>query len=200
VSIQIKITILFFFLLNGVIKAQEDTLVVVDTAKVFLSLEEALQQPGQVYKLTLSKQKLQAFPKEIFQLTNLRELDLTRNKIKDVPKEIVQLQHLEKLNLSSNKLENFPEEFCSLTLLTFLSLNRNLIEKIPPCISNLQNLQTLELWDNELSEIPDEIGMLNKLQVLELRGILFSEEEQLRVKGLLPKAQVYFSPSCNCKY
>jgi hypothetical protein len=55
------------------------------------------------------------------------------------------------------------------------------------------------MWDNEVSEIPDEIGSLSKLKVFELRGILFTEEEQTRVKNLLSNTQVLFSPSCNCK-
>ena len=41
----------------------------------FLSLEEALKTPNQVYKLDLSNQGLKAIPKELRHFPNLEKLD-----------------------------------------------------------------------------------------------------------------------------
>ncbi|MBK8848006.1 MAG: leucine-rich repeat domain-containing protein [Bacteroidetes bacterium] len=66
-------------------------------------------------------------------------------------------------------------------------------------LTQIKELEEIYLWDNEISIIPAEIKNLYNLKVLELRGILFDEKEQQRVKSLLPECKVYFSPSCNCK-
>ena len=194
-------SILFFLFLATTVsmQAQQEQDPVYDTSHVYRSLESALQNADRVYKLNLSKKKLKEVPAEVFQFRNLKELDLSKNKIKELPPQIGDLQNLERLNLSSNKLTALPEETGKLQSLVYLGLNRNLIESLPKGIGSLSSLEVLELWDNELEIIPDEIGQLTKLKVLELRGILFSDEEQTRVKTLLPNTEVYFSPSCNCK-
>jgi hypothetical protein len=57
----------------------------------------------------------------------------------------------------------------------------------------------LELWDNEIGTLPDEMGQLRSLRYLELRGILFSEEQHVQFREMLPDTQIMLSPSCNCK-
>jgi Leucine-rich repeat (LRR) protein len=177
----------------------------VDTAflmqqKEYHELDEAMKQPDSVYILNLSREKLTSFPEEIFQLKNLRILDISHNKIKEIPASIGTLVHLNGLDISNNKISSIPSSIGNMHDLISLKLNRNIIDSIPPEIGNLKNLEVLELWDNEIHFIPDEIKGLYNLKVLELRGILFNEEEQQRIKGLLPEANVYLSPSCNCKY
>jgi len=193
-----SILLLWFLSVTVTTVAQQEQLPVVDTAHVYRSMESALQNPERVYKLNLSKKKLKHVPPEISRFTNLRELDLSKNKIKELPAQIGDMPNLERLNLSSNDITVLPEEIGKLQSLRYLGLNRNLIEYLPPSIGLLSNLEILELWDNEIQAIPDEIGQLKKLQELELRGILFSDEEQNRIKALVPQTQVYFSPSCNC--
>jgi Leucine-rich repeat (LRR) protein len=192
------ILLICFLSVSGITVAQQEQLPEADTARVYRSMESALQNPEKVYKLNLSKKKLRNVPPEIYKLTNLKELDLSKNKIKELPAEIGQLQSLERLNLSSNDIIVIPDEIGKLKSLVYLGLNRNLIELLPPSIGQLSSLEILELWDNEIQAIPDEIGQLTKLRELELRGILFSDEEQNRIKALVPQTQVYFSPSCNC--
>ena len=196
----VKFLSLFTCLLAPVVAFSQQDTTAVDTNRVYRSLEAALQQPENVYRLDLSKKKLASVPPEITRLVNLRELDLSRNKIREVPAELGQMKNLQKLNLASNKIKQLPPEIGSLTNLVYLGLNRNLIESLPSSIGSLKMLQTLELWDNELDSIPDEIGQLKNLKVLELRGILFSEEEQQRIQSLLPETTIYFSPSCHCKF
>lgn len=166
---------------------------------VYKSLGTALQNPDSVFILDLSKKKLKEVPHDIFQLKNLQVLNLSRNNIKELPAEISSLSNLQRLNLSNNRLKQLPAGIGDLSNLVFLGLNRNLIEALPPEMGKLKNLEVLEMWDNELSIVPDELKGMYSLREWELRGILFTEEEQHRIKSLLPDAKVYFSPSCNCK-
>ena len=191
--------VFLFIAVSGLVQAQEGENFSPDTSRVYHSIEAALQNPDHVYKLNLSRKKLRAVPPEIVQFRNLKELNLSKNKIRELPPQIVELQNLERLNLSSNKLKALPEDIGKLQSLIYLGLNRNLIESLPQSIGSLPYLEILELWDNELDSIPKEISRLTKLRVLELRGILFNDEEQTRVKSLLPNTKIYFSPGCNCK-
>lgn len=199
-SLKAKIT--FFFVMVALFcRAQTPELIYNDTTFIYRSIQEAMVHPEKVFRLNLSKAKLDTFPQEIFQMTNLMELDLSKNKIEEIPPQIGTLIHLEKFTMSNNKLVHLPKEIGQLTNLRFLGLNRNVIEDLPAEIGNLAQLETLELWDNELRDVPDEISRLQNLQVVELRGILFTDEQQARIDSLIVKtAKIFMSPSCNCKY
>ena len=166
--------------------------------ETYTNLQEALEYPDKVYKLNLSKHKLTDFPKEIMRLKNLQELNLSKNNIKEIPQEIAVLSHLQMLNISKNKLEKIPAEIEKLNNLVYLDLGRNRIVAIPKEIENLKQLEILDLWDNDIALIPDEIKNLTKLKILELRGILFSDDEAVRLKELLPNTKINLSPTCNC--
>lgn len=197
-----RLTLIFILLLLAFIPAhsQEKELIYDDSTYIYRSINEAIAYPDKVYRLNLSKSKLDSFPRQILLFKNLIELDLSKNRLEEVPPEIGQLIHLRKLNLANNKLVHLPLEIGQLKELVFLGLNRNIIEDLPPTIGELQNLEILELWDNELNTVPDEIAELQNLKLLELRGILFTEEELQRIDSLVVKsAKIYMSPSCNCK-
>jgi Leucine-rich repeat (LRR) protein len=51
-----------------------------DTMKVYYDLNQALQNPQNVFRLDLSKKKLKDIPPEVFQLINLNELILDKTK------------------------------------------------------------------------------------------------------------------------
>lgn len=192
--------LLCFLLTTEIVFGQPVNPLISDTNYVYKSLSVALQNPEQVYKLDLSKRKLKEIPADVFKLTRLRELNLSRNSIATIPPEISNLTALQRLNLANNDIDTLPDEIGNLQQLVYLGLNRNVIAELPPAIGNLQNLEVLELWDNEISIVPDELSKLTRLQTVELRGILFSDEEQARIRALVPNATVYFSPSCNCKF
>ncbi|HRH65165.1 MAG TPA: leucine-rich repeat domain-containing protein [Bacteroidia bacterium] len=180
--------------------AQEGNAVVRDSNYIYRNLKEARLNPEAVYRLNLSKSRLDTFPADILLFHNLRELDLSKNRLASLPEEIGQLRLLERLNLSNNKLDSLPEEIGELSNLVYLGLNRNILESLPASIGKLQKLEVLELWDNELADVPDEIANLSNLKVLELRGILFSDEQQARIDSLVVKtAKIFMSPSCACK-
>lgn len=192
--------IVLLFLVSLRTNAQENELVYDDTKYIYRSLTEALVNPEKVYRLNLSRQKLDSFPDKIFLFKNLLELDLSRNRIEEIPPEIGTLVHLTKLNLANNKLVHLPKEIGELRDLINFGLNRNVLEDLPSSIGQLESLEVLELWDNELADIPDEISQLQNLKSVELRGILFTEEQQKRIDSLIVKsARVNMSPSCNCK-
>lgn len=181
--------------------AQDDSVVTNDTNYIYRSLSEAMKNPDHVYRLYLIKSKLDTFPKEIFLFKNLWDLNLSKNNLEELPAEIASLTNLQQLNVANNKLVHIPQEIGQLTNLIYLGLNRNVIEDLPPTIGNLENLEVLELWDNELRDVPDEISNLKNLKIIELRGILFTEEQQQRIDGLVVKsAKLFMSPACNCKY
>lgn len=167
--------------------------------RVFRNLGDALAKPDSVFRLDLSKQKRKEVPEQIRQFENLQVLKLSRNNLREIPEWIGELKHLQVLDLGYNKLTSIPDSIGSCRELTFLGLNRNLIETLPRTIGRLGKLRVLEMWDNEVQALPEEIKYLHSLQVLELRGILFSEAEQQQIRMLLPDAEIYFDPSCNCK-
>ena len=202
-TIEVKLpTVLFimFFFQIIPVNSQEGGGVLENNTYIFRSVEEAMTQPDMVFRLNLSKAKLETFPAQIFLFKNLEELDLSRNKLEEVPAAIGRLVHLKKLNLANNKLVHLPDEIGELKELVFLGLNRNELEDLPLTIGHLHSLEVFELWDNELKDLPDEISELQNLKMIELRGILFTDEQQKRIDELVIKsAKIYMSPSCNCK-
>ena len=167
-------------------------------APVFTNLNEALQNPEKVYRLNLSKKKLKTFPMEIFKFKNLQELNLSKNKLDSLPEQIGTLTNLQVLNVSGNKLLYLPDSTGELKNLKKLVGSRNSLLAIPKRIGDLQNLEILDLWENDISVFPEELSKLKKLRWMDLRVILIDDNQQERIRQLVPKAKVFFSPSCHC--
>jgi Leucine-rich repeat (LRR) protein len=168
------------------------------TFPVYTNLEDALKNPSQVYRLSLKKKKLKTFPMEILKLKNLEELDLSKNRLSKLPEAIGTLTHLKILNVSKNKLEYLPDSIGELKNLKKMDISRNNLIALPKRIGELENLEVLDLWDNNLSVFPDEMRQLRKLRWLDLRAILLNDEQQQRLRELLPNTKIFFSPSCHC--
>jgi Leucine-rich repeat (LRR) protein len=167
--------------------------------RLFTSVDEALTvSSDSVYRLDLSKQKLETLPSEIFNFTNLRELYLNRNKLTSLPKAFMKFNHLEVLDLSKNKFETFPTQLCSVVSIKQLFLGRNNIQYIPECIGQLENLEILDLWLNPIDHLPQSISKLKKLKVIDLRGVNFSSTSQDVIKALIPWAKIEFDKGCDC--
>lgn len=166
----------------------------------YTSLDSALKEPDKVIKLILRKQKLKEFPLAILKFKNLQYLDISKNTIRELPDSIDQLANLQYFICSKTSLERLPKQIGKLVNLRYLNCNQNELESLPPQIGNLENLEILDLWSNNLADFPDSLSNLTKLRVFDLRAILLSDEQQNALTALLPKATVYMSPSCKCKW
>jgi Leucine-rich repeat (LRR) protein len=181
-------------------KAQLLDSLTLDTLTGYTNLQEALKEPDKVTKLVLRKQHLKSFPKEILQFKNLQYLDVSKNSIKELPDSIGTLTNLQYLACSKTGLLRLPKEIGKLTNLVYINFNQNDLELLPSQIGNLEKLEILDLWDNNLDDYPASLSGLKSLKVIDLRNILISDETQAYLKGLMPKAIVYMSPSCKCKW
>lgn len=193
--------ILFALFLLGstlTLKAQLLDAAALDSMRTFRSLEKALQDPDQVYRLDLSGQKLKEVPEGVFLLKNLNALDLSGNKLKALPDRLQELRYMQEFRASRNKLTEVPESFCRLVHLKRLDLSRNGLVGLPPCIAAFTQLVSLDLWDNDLADFPEEMADLKSLRFLDLRAIQFEVPEMEHLQDLMPAVKIYFSQPCNC--
>ncbi len=170
------------------------------TEKIYTSINEAMKNPKEVKRLHLKKKKLETFPEEIFQMTNLKELIISKNRIKAIPSKIDELNFLEVLDCSNNRITSLSDAIGNLENLTHLILNRNYISYLPASIGNLKKIEYIDLWSNTIVELPAEMAKLKDiLKELDLRVIYMSEIHQNNIKELLPNTKIHFSRTCNCQ-
>ena len=190
-----KINVVLFWVIILILPLKS----VSQTNRLFKSIDETLTVPvDSVYRLDLSKQKLDKLPKAIFKFKNLRELYLGKNKLSKLDNQLTQLKHLEILDLSKNKFQNFPPQLCNIPSLKQLFLGRNEIQFIPECIGQLINLEILDLWLNPIDGLPQSISKLKQLKTVDLRGINFSSKSQASIQALIPWVKVEFNKGCDC--
>ena len=168
---------------------------------VYTSIEQALTNPQQVYRLRLKGNlKSDSLPESIFQLENLQELTLKGCRLQLLNTNITKLSHLQYLNLEHNHLVRLPETLCDLPELRTLIINRNMISSLPNAIGKMKKLEVIEAWDNPLYVLPNEIVLLSEtLQVIDLRQIGFRKYEIEQIVALLPKTNILYSNLCECK-
>lgn len=165
---------------------------------VFTSLEEALQNPEQVYRLKL-KFKADSLPEEVFLLTNLQELTAARCKMNVLNQNIGKLTHLEYLNVMGNHLVRLPETIGNLVNLKTLVICRNLIEALPESIGNLKKLTYIDAWENPLYVFPESITELqNTLKTIDLRQIDLHNDELDKMEAQLPYTDIKYTSTCDC--
>ena len=198
-----KIILIFTFIISThLLQAQVvlmDSLTL-DTLTGFTNLQEALKNPDAVTKLVLRKQHLKSFPKEILQFKNLQYLDISKNSIAELPDSINALSNLQYFACSKTGLQHLNKSIGKLSNLLYLNCNQNDLEALPPQLGNLEKLEILDLWSNNFNEYPSTLSGLKSLKVIDLRNILISDEVQATITNMLPKAKVYMSPSCKCKW
>jgi Leucine-rich repeat (LRR) protein len=190
--------LVFVALFSSTANAQLLDAVALDSMRTFRSLEKALANPDQVYRLDLSGQKLKEVPEGVFQLKNLNALDLSNNKLKALPDRLQELRNMQDLRASRNKLTEVPKSLCRLTHLKRLDLSRNGLIGLPKCVGAFKELVSLDLWDNDLAEFPEEMSEMRALKFLDLRAIQFEVPEMEHLQELMPAAKIFFSQPCNC--
>ena len=172
-----------------------------DNGKTYTSLEEALMEPQNVYRLKLTKLPAKdSLPDELFQLTELRELTVKGCKLWTVNVQIDKLVHLQYLDLDKNKLVRLPESLGNLSNLHYLIVSRNFLETFPNSISKLKHLTSIDAWNNPLYVLPESIKEIGKtLKTLDLRQIPLTQSEYLIMKELLPETEILFTDICECE-
>ena len=172
-----------------------------DNGKTYTSLQEALKEPQNVYRLKLTKlDNLDSLPEELFSLTELRELTVKGCKLCVLNQNINKLAKLESLNLDKNKLVRLPETIGNLQKLKFLCVSRNLMETFPESISKMTGLTYIDAWDNPLYILPESIKSLQKtLKTLDLRQIPLTKSEFKAMQELLPFTEILFTDICECE-
>lgn len=137
--------------------------------KWYYSINDALANPADVYKLSLTDQALKTLPAEIGQLKNLQILNLSNCKLKTIPAEIKELKNLQSLSLYNNKLKFIPLEF-----------------------RELDHLEVLYLGKNKLTELPIWMGGLGQLRRLDISRNRITPLEIIYIKNLMPKVQLTY--------
>lgn len=172
-----------------------------DNGKTYTSLQEALKEPQNVYRLKLTKlTNRDSLPEELFQFTELRELTVKGCRLCVLNQNIDKLTKLESLNLDKNKLLRLPESIGNLKNLKYLCISRNIIETLPNSISNLNRLAYIDAWDNPLYILPESIKVLQKsLQTIDLRQIPLTKTEYKAMEELLPYTEILFTDICECE-
>ena len=166
----------------------------------FTSLDKALENPLEVYKLDLSKNRLKEVPEGVFTLSNLYHLNLSKNKLKEISSEIGSLKKLKHLNVDRNKLTKLPDELGELSQLEELLISRNEIQYLPNSIVDLKNLKVLDMWSNEFEEFPEDMEELKSLELIDMRGIIFDIEVIKTLEKRMPNTKIKYSNTCNCKF
>lgn len=157
----------------------------------FNSIEEALKNPQNVYRLNLRKQMLNKLPEEIAQFTNLQELNLSDNPIeelpeslknlkkiqilhigktnlKEIPTVVYELPHLQVLNISGLLMAKLPETLSQCTQLTSLDADFCGLEEFSEVLLKMKTLERLSLKGNLINQLPQNIGTMESLAVLKL--------------------------------
>lgn len=166
---------------------------------LFTSLEEALKNPGEVYRLQLRRKRFSQIPSEIFTFTNLIELDLSNNRIEEIPDAIATLTNLKVLKLGNNRLHTISDSIGTLTNLESVDLSRNHLISLPAAIGNLTKLKSLEIWRNEIGSLPTRIGELSEtLLYLDIRQNPYPPENIEKLTMLLPETEIKSSRRCAC--
>ncbi len=195
-------SLVFVFLFQN-IKAQS-TIDSIQLKKEFISLDEALKSPEDVYRLNLSDQDIEASDIVWSSFTNLQYLSLKNDHLKQIPSGLGALKSLKVLDLSGNDFEVLPSSFANLTNLQELFLNddkylnfgKNIpilsalpnltslhiendgLESLPKDIFRLSHLESLYINNNKFKELPKELKSLKELQFVDIHGNKFKLPEQ----------------------
>ncbi|XP_062193592.1 disease resistance protein RPM1-like [Phragmites australis] len=166
------------------------TIIAFDTSMALSSwYSSSPSQSKYLAVLDLSGMPIEAIPKSVGELFNLRLLCLDDTNVKELPKSITKLQNLQTLSLEGTQLLSFPRWFSKLTKLRYLGASRlldvtysNFIawESVEPFKGfwNLNELQTL--FSIKASEVfVAKLGNLSQLRALLITDVRSSHCAQL---------------------
>jgi len=119
----------------------------------------------QLEKLRFFNTKIEAIPKEINLLVNLKSFSIYYNEnILKLPSTLGELSKLEELIIYKSSLDNLPKEIGKLSNLIVFELSYELsIKSLPTEFGNLKNLQELTIVRTNIETFPKEFKNLKKL-------------------------------------
>lgn len=164
-----------FFAKNALAQSTLDS---IQSKKDYVSLDEALKNPENVYRIDLSNQNLQVADSIWSKFTNLQYLSLKNDHLKEIPEGIGYLQNLKVLDLSGNDFKVLPSTFSNLIKLQELFLNDEKYFKFKkniPVLSTIPNLKSLHIENDGLKSLPKDIYKLSHLESLYLNDNKFRE-------------------------
>jgi Leucine-rich repeat (LRR) protein len=156
----------------------QSTLDSIQLKKEFNSLDEALINPENVYRLNLSEQEIEIADTIWSKFTNLQYLSLKNDHLKQIPDGLGNLKSLKVLDLSGNDFKVLPSSFSNLVNLEELFINDDKyfrLDKNIPILSQLPNLTTLHLENDGLKSLPKNTASLIHIESLYLNNNEFKE-------------------------
>lgn len=175
INLKYQFTLLLFFF---------STLLFGQSAKLYTSINDALQQPLDVIYLTLDFRVLPAKDAaRLATLKNLKVLHLNYFKNDTIPNSVFQLKNLRELRIIGASffgdykpktggkyypLRAIPSAIGNLTQLEILDLSHHTINYLPSTIGQLTRLKVLNLGHNVLEKLPETIAQLSQLRILYL--------------------------------
>lgn len=152
------------------------------------------------YKITdgffgYKNKKLTSVPTSILDEPCFKALDFSINRIEVFPSELQEVTNLKLLNLSNNRIEDI-EDFGKLSNLDYLDLSHNRITSIGKEIASLKKLRHLNLKSNYKLETIDTriVELKHTLKVLNIKNTKLAKDKAL-VKVLqlsLPNTEVIY--------
>lgn len=119
--------------------------------------------------LKLRFYRINAIPKELFNLRGLRVLDISISGVSKIPSTIGQLKKLRELDFSSNRIRKLPAAIYSLDSLVNLNLRENNIRILIDSFTDKGQIRTLDLSNNKLRALPESIRKLKQLRELDIQ-------------------------------
>ncbi len=139
------------------------------------SVKEALENPDQVYKLSLRNTRMTYLSPNIGRLKNLRILDISGSFIEEIPEEIEQCTQLKSIIANASRLRRIPTTIGNLPKLRVANFGYCKLSAVPPELGNAQSLWSLNLSDNQLKTLPEELNQLKNLTFFSAAANQFQE-------------------------
>lgn len=131
------------------------------------------------------------FSNQIIGNTQLEILGL--GNILNIPATIRNLRNLKILILLGDQIEHLPKEIGELVNLKHLDLELENLKSLNGIIGKLINLEKLELRDIGTANFNiNELANLKKLKVLNLEGLNLDDDEENKIRKLLPNCEIEF--------
>ena len=139
------------------------------------SMKEALQNPEDVYELTLRNTRTKYLSPNIKKLTNLRVLDISGSFISEIPKEISECKNLKSIIANASQLSIIPSSIGQLKKLRVLNLAYCKIDRVPKEIGEVESLWSLSIGSNKLTTLPESFSNLKNLTFFSIANNKFRE-------------------------